>query len=84
VILVASAALGTINSVVLTVEYAKQHNIVIKGIILNGYETNNYLHIDNKYQIEQLTSIPVIACVAQHADNLEIKAGKLIDLYREV
>jgi len=84
VILVASAALGTINSVVLTSEYAKQHNIVIKGIILNGYETNNFLHIDNKYQIEQLTGIPVIACVAQHADNLDIEVSKLIDLYREV
>lgn len=84
VILVASAALGTINSVVLTVEYAKQHNIVIKGIIVNEYEADNFLHIDNKKQIEHLTGIPVIACVSQNADNLEITAGELASLYREV
>jgi len=84
VILVASAALGTINSVVLTVEYAKQYNIVIKGIIINGYEADNFLHIDNKNQIEYLTGIPVITSVSQNADNLEIDVWELASLFREV
>ena len=33
-IIIADAGLGTINSVVLTVEYMKSHDLPIKGIIL--------------------------------------------------
>ena len=65
-ILVASARLGTINSTFLTVEYAKKLNIKIKGIILNHYDKNNFMHIDNKKQIEYLTGIPVIDTVAEN------------------
>lgn len=84
VVLVASAGLGTINSVVLTAEYAKQHKITVRAIIINGYEAGNFLHIDSKKQIEHLTGIPVIACVSQNADDLEIDGEELANLYREV
>lgn len=75
--IVASAGLGTINTVVLTVDFAKKHNISIQGIILNHYEEGNYLHEDNRRQIERLTGIPVIALVRENADELEfcIKFG---------
>ncbi|MEA4988452.1 MAG: dethiobiotin synthase [Anaerovorax sp.] len=75
--IVASAGLGTINTVVLTVDFAKKHNIPIQGIILNHYEKGNYLHEDNRRQIERLTGIPVIALVQEDADELEfcIKFG---------
>lgn len=64
IIIVASSALGTINSTVLTVEYARARGIGIKGIILNQYEQGNPMHRDNKRQIEKITKIPVLACAA--------------------
>lgn len=72
IIIVASSELGTINSTVLTVEYAKQLGIGIRGIILNCYEKGNLLHHDNKKQIELLSNISVIACVSKNACDLEI------------
>ncbi|ACV64994.1 dethiobiotin synthase [Desulfofarcimen acetoxidans DSM 771] len=84
VILVAPAALGTINSTVLTVEYAKQNEISIKGIIFNCYERDNFLHKDNKRQIAYITGIPIIACVDSNANDMEIDAEILEKLYREI
>lgn len=84
VILIASASLGSINSTVLTVEYAKQNNIKINGIILNGYEDENFLHQDNKIQIEALTGIPIVACVKQDATDLDIDINKLSAIYKEI
>ncbi len=70
VILVASSLLGTINSTVLTIEYAKKLNINIKGIIMNFYDKENFMHTDNKKQIEYLTGIPVIATVEKDAKEI--------------
>ena len=48
IVIVADGGLGTINSVLLTVEYAKSQNLNIRGIILNNYDKNDFMHIDNK------------------------------------
>lgn len=71
IIIVANAGLGTINSTVLTVEYAKSKNINVKGIILNNFEKNNFMHIDNKKQIEALTNIKIIAEVEKNATDID-------------
>ncbi len=63
IIIVASASLGTINSTVLTVEYAKNHGINVKGIILNNYDEKDIMQADNKEMVEKLTGIKVIATV---------------------
>lgn len=63
IIIVADAGLGTLNHVLLTVEYAKRHQIGISGIILNRFDENNFIHQDNKKQIEFLTALPVLACI---------------------
>ncbi|WP_312648448.1 dethiobiotin synthase [Aminipila sp.] len=68
IIIVADAGLGTINLVLLTVEYAKQSHIGIAGIILNHFEEHNFLHQDNKKQIEFLTALPVLACIPTKAE----------------
>lgn len=73
ILIVADAGLGTINSVILTVEYAKSHNLNIRGIILNNYKENDFMHIDNCTQVERLTGIPVIAKVAAGDSDLIIK-----------
>lgn len=71
IIIVASARLGTINSTVLTVEYAKNHGINVSGIILNNYDETDFMHVDNKKMIEKLTGIKVLATVK--TDDTEIK-----------
>lgn len=67
IIIVANASLGTINSTLLTIDYAKSQNINIIGIILNNYDDSNFLHVDNKNSLEKLTTIPIIACVASNS-----------------
>ena len=63
VLLIADGGLGTINSVLLTTEYAKTNGINIEGIILNNYEPDNFMHQDNLKQVEYLTGIKVVATV---------------------
>ena len=80
IIIVASAALGTINSTLLTVEYAKNHGINVKGIILNNYDENDFMHKDNKKQIEVLTGIKVVSTVSNSAENID----DMSELFKEV
>ena len=75
VILVADAGLGTINSTLLTVDYAQANGIEIEGIILNNYDANNFMHWDNLEQIEMLTGINVIATVAKNATDIMLLEG---------
>ena len=72
ILVVASASLGTINSTVLTVEYAKQQGINVKGIILNNYNKDDMMQVDNKNQVENLTGINVVETVADNQDDLKI------------
>lgn len=71
IIIIADAGLGTINSTLLTVEYAKSYKIEVKGIILNNFEKNNFMHQDNLKQIETLTKIKVISTVEKEQNNIE-------------
>ena len=75
IIIVADAGLGTINSTLLTVDYAKSNGIEIEGIILNNYESNNFMHWDNLEQIETLTGINVVATVPQGAGDIMLLEG---------
>ena len=63
IIIVADGGLGTINSILLTVAYACNNGINIKGIILNNYEPSNFMHQDNLKQVEYLTGVKVVATV---------------------
>ena len=84
IIIVADGGLGTINSVLTTVEYAQNHNIKIAGIILNNYDENHFMHTDNKEVIEQLTNIPVIATVGKNQNDININIEYLKTLFKEV
>ena len=81
IIIVADGGLGTINSVLLTVEYAKAHNLNIKGIIFNNYDENNFMHVDNKKQIESLTNTKVLACVKKGATDIDIEYAYLVNIF---
>ncbi|MBR6099332.1 dethiobiotin synthase [bacterium] len=78
VVVVAPAELGSINSAVTTVEYARSHGINVRGIILNKYDDNDYMQRDNKKQIEYLCNVPVIASVVSGASNLIIDKSCLL------
>ena len=82
-VIVADGGLGTINSVLLTVEYAKQQGINIKGLILNNFQEDNFMHLDNKKQIERLTGINVIATVKKGDEDLNISINDLLKIWEE-
>lgn len=84
VIIVADAGLGTINAGLLTLEYAKKHQIGVTGFILNRYETKNFLHEDNKAQLEKLGNVPVLACVTEQDKDLDMDTTRLVKLFSEV
>ncbi len=79
-VLVAHAGLGTINAVVLTVEYMRHRDIAVKGIILNHF-CGSPMELDNKKMIEELTGIPVLALVQENAVEINLEAGRLAALY---
>lgn len=72
VIVVADAGLGTINSTLLTCEYAQSKSINVKGIILNNFDCDNFMHQDNLEQVERLTGVKVVATVKSNATSLEL------------
>ncbi len=84
IIIIAPAELGSINSTVMTVEYAKNHGINTKGIILNNFLPDDRMQQDNKIQIEKLTNIPVIATVQNGEKDLEININLLTEKFKEI
>lgn len=82
-LVVASAGLGTINSTILTLEYARQRQIKVHGIVLNRFEPGNLLHRDNLRQIEMIGNVPVVARVAPKATDLEIDVAQLTNMFQE-
>lgn len=80
-IVIADAGLGTINATVLTIEYLKNRNIAVKGIILNHFHDGAVMEEDNRSMIEKRGGIPVIACVSDGANEIEIPLEKLLELY---
>ena len=81
-ILVADAGLGTINSVVLTVEYMRSRGIEVTGIIFNHYHPGDMIEEDNIVMCEYRTGLKVVACVQDGATDLDIDAETLKSLYR--
>ena len=76
-VLVAASGLGTLNAILLTAEYAEHHGVNICGIVLNQFEDDNPLHADNLYMAEQMTGIPVVACVHSGDTNISENASVL-------
>ena len=79
-LVIADAGLGTINAVVLTVEYVRNHGMDVKGIILNHY-SGGAMQEDNEKMIERLTGVPVIARVRDSDRELEVDLEVLKRVY---
>ena len=83
VILIADAGLGTINSIVTTVEYLKNRNIQVCGIIMNNYK-DELMENDNIKMVEDLCNVLVIAKVYQNDTNLrlDVDTKELISYFK--
>ncbi|HEY5956216.1 MAG TPA: dethiobiotin synthase [Polyangiaceae bacterium] len=70
-VVIAPAAVGTINSTLLTLEYARSKDLGVRGVILNHY-TGTVMERDNAHMIERLGNVPILARVAPGSVNLDI------------
>ena len=66
-LIVTTAALGSINACVLTVEYARSHGLEIRGIIVNRYGASGNLQMedDNIFMMQEMTNLPLLAKIKQ-------------------
>ena len=80
-LIIADAGLGTINSVVLTVEYMKQKKLPVKGIIFNHFHPGNIMEEDNLRMCEYMTGLKVLACVKDGDTDLDMDFEALAALY---
>ena len=82
-IVVATAALGTINSTVLTIHYLQSKDIPVKGIIVNHY-TGNPMEEDNCVMMERLTGIPVLDRVGPGQTSLHMDVDAMLSCYEDI
>ncbi len=82
-LIVADAGLGTINSVVLTVEYMRAKGLPVKGIIFNRFHPGDRMEEDNLRMCEHRTKLPVLACVEADSGTLDMEISKLTALYED-
>ena len=82
-LIIADAGLGTINNVVLTVEYMRAKKMPIKGIIFNHYHPGDRMEEDNLFMCEHMTGLKVLACVCDGDTELRMDAEMLKSLYAE-
>ena len=80
-LIVADAGLGTINSVVLTAEYMRAKELVVKGIVLNKFHPGDPMEEDNRFMCEAMTGLKVLACVRHGDTELAMDADALALLY---
>lgn len=73
-LVVTTAALGSINASVLTVEYAKSRGLEIRGIIVNRYGMSGNIEMedDNMAMMQELTGLPILAKISEGATDLGV------------
>lgn len=81
VVIVARTGVGTINHTVLTVKYAQQVGLEIKGIIMNGYR-GSIAEEDNVKMVEKLTGVPVIGII-DRLEDIDVERGSFGNLREE-
>lgn len=73
-LVVTTAALGSINACVLTAEYAKARGLDIRGLIVNRYGMSKNLEMeeDNIAMMQELTGLSVLAKIPEGATDLGV------------
>ncbi len=74
ILVVTTAALGSINACVLTVEYARSRGINVHGLIVNRYgmSKNFEMEDDNIKMMQDLTGLPVFAKISEGNNDLGV------------
>lgn len=74
-LIVTTAALGSINACVLTVEYARSRGLDVRGLIVNRYGSSGNLEMedDNIRMMQDLTGLEVIAKVKDGDTDLGVQ-----------
>lgn len=80
-LIVADAGLGTINSVVLTVEYMRQKKIPVKGLMFNNFHSGNIMEEDNIRMCEYMTGLHTFARIRPGDTELQMESETLLSLY---
>ena len=75
VLVVTTAALGSINACVLTVEYARSRGLDVRGLIVNRYGSCGNLEMedDNIRMIQDLTDLEILAKVKDGDTDLGVQ-----------
>lgn len=74
-LIVTTAALGSINACVLTVEYARSRGLAIRGLIVNryGYSGNLEMEDDNIRMMQDLTGLEILAKIKDGDTDLGVQ-----------
>ena len=74
-LIVTTAALGSINACVLTVEYARSRGLDVRGLIVNRYGSSGNLEMedDNIRMMQDLTGLEVIAKIKDGDTDLGVR-----------
>ena len=74
-LIVTTAALGSINACVLTVEYARSCGLSIRGLIVNRYGCSGNLEMedDNIHMMQDLTGLEILAKVKDGDTDLGVQ-----------
>lgn len=74
-VIVTTAALGTINACVLTVEYARSRGLDVRGLIVNRYGSSGNLEMedDNICMMQNLTGLEILAKVKDGDTDLGVQ-----------
>ena len=87
VLIVARAALGTINHTLLTVSYARAQGLPILGVVVNGLRKEaDPVEKLNPWVIQELSSVPLLGVVpfSPSINVEERKIGNLVGLVKQV
>ncbi len=74
-LIVTTAALGSINACVLTVEYARSRGLAVRGLIVNRYGSSGNLEMedDNIRMMQELTGLEILAKVKNGDTDLGVQ-----------
>ena len=75
ILVVTTAALGSINACVLTVEYARSRGLDIRGLIVNRYGSSDNLEMeeDNIRMMQDLTGLEILAKIKDGSTDLGVQ-----------
>ncbi len=71
-IIVTSSRVGTVNHTLMTVKMCKEHDVKIKGIVINHLSKDGYPFVELKRDLEELTNLDVLGQLPV-LENLQIE-----------